>query len=280
MGTITITFGDQAENHVGMQKLGNMSEDGFSIQDLKDAKKAFENKGYECELVKLHHLLNNVDHLLNDVDPLMGVNHLMNGENYRDSKKLNFNVLSKACILIIRRGVEAFRVDVDDLRDELTDLQWDTKAKMYGRVVDKHARYNLCFDKNKQNPDYAAGKGRVIAFDDIPLLNKIRRNLHKFFGERARGLVAEGNLYYNTEKCGIGYHGDSERRRVIALRLGDDMKLCYHYYFRNKRVGKKFTTILRHGDMYIMSEKAVGTDWKSSSIATLRHAAGCDKFTK
>lgn len=26
--------------------------------------------------------------------------------------------------------------------------------------------------------------------------------------------------------------------------------------------------------MYVMSEKAVGTDWKRSSIYTLRHAAG------
>lgn len=29
-----------------------------------------------------------------------------------------------------------------------------------------------------------------------------------------------------------------------------------------------------------MSEKAVGFDWKKSSIFTLRHATGCDKYTK
>ena len=28
-----------------------------------------------------------------------------------------------------------------------------------------------------------------------------------------------------------------------------------------------------------MSEKAVGTDWKKSSIPTMRHAAGCKKYT-
>ena len=34
--------------------------------------------------------------------------------------------------------------------------------------------------------------------------------------------------------------------------------------------------------MYIMSEKAVGTDWKKKNIYTLRHSAGLDntKFTK
>ena len=27
-----------------------------------------------------------------------------------------------------------------------------------------------------------------------------------------------------------------------------------------------------------MSEKAVGNDWRKSSINTLRHAAGCEKY--
>jgi len=31
---------------------------------------------------------------------------------------------------------------------------------------------------------------------------------------------------------------------------------------------------LEDGDMYIMSEKASGFDWKKRSIYTLRHAAG------
>jgi hypothetical protein len=29
-----------------------------------------------------------------------------------------------------------------------------------------------------------------------------------------------------------------------------------------------------------MSDKAVGNDWKKKTIYTLRHAAGCEKFTK
>lgn len=34
------------------------------------------------------------------------------------------------------------------------------------------------------------------------------------------------------------------------------------------------TIELNGGDIYIMSSKAVGCDWKSSSTVTLRHAAG------
>lgn len=33
------------------------------------------------------------------------------------------------------------------------------------------------------------------------------------------------------------------------------------------------------GDIYVMSEKAVGTDWKKKNLYTLRHATGCSKFT-
>jgi hypothetical protein len=35
---------------------------------------------------------------------------------------------------------------------------------------------------------------------------------------------------------------------------------------------------LHSGDLYVMSEKAVGTDVKKKKIATLRHAAGASKY--
>ena len=37
---------------------------------------------------------------------------------------------------------------------EMGNLQWDKKAKMYGKVVNKHARYNICFGNESQDPDY------------------------------------------------------------------------------------------------------------------------------
>ena len=40
--TITITFGDQAENHAGMQTIGQIAPNGFSIIELQYAQKAFE----------------------------------------------------------------------------------------------------------------------------------------------------------------------------------------------------------------------------------------------
>lgn len=53
MSCITITFGDQAENHKGMQIIGNAADNGFSIGDLESAKQKFESKGAQCYLVDL-----------------------------------------------------------------------------------------------------------------------------------------------------------------------------------------------------------------------------------
>ena len=43
--TITLTWGCQAENHVGMEKIGKgLSKSGFTSKDLEDVKKIFEKK--------------------------------------------------------------------------------------------------------------------------------------------------------------------------------------------------------------------------------------------
>lgn len=42
--------------------------------------------------------------------------------------------------------------DNNDLFNEQKNLDWDTKAYMYGRVVNKHARHNLCFGQDSQDP--------------------------------------------------------------------------------------------------------------------------------
>ncbi len=132
--TYTITFGDQAENHVGMQKIGNAIERGYSIEELKEMMNHFQKKGNVCEFVDLK----------------ASVQHL-------DAK------IDEAGILIIRNGVKTLIGEdncVDDVFNELSELEFDKKAKMYGRVVNKHARHNLCFaDGMSQEPDYEAGKG-------------------------------------------------------------------------------------------------------------------------
>lgn len=240
--TITLTFGDVCENHVNMQKIGQLSETGFELTDLLYAKQQFELKNYECSLI--------------DLD--------------RD-----------AYILIIRGGAACLLEPhtVTELYNEQTNLIPDKKALMYGRVVNKIARHNLCFDNVGQLPDYENGKGTVISYDSVPLTESIQRKLPEYFGDKAADLKCEGNYYYDSSKCGIGYHGDSERMKVIGLRLGDTIPLCYKWFYKGEQIGDKITILLNNGDMYMMNQKATGNDWKNRSIYTLRHAAGAPKYT-
>lgn len=93
--------------------------------------------------------------------------------------------------------------------------------------MNKNARYNLCFGDCSQEPDYNIGKGRIVNFDTVKLTKKIREPLPEYFGSKAKGLYAEGNYYYDVPKCGIGFHGDSERKKIIATRLGAPIPLHY-----------------------------------------------------
>ena len=247
--TITLTFGEQAENHRGMQVLGNgLVNTGFTISTLKKAEKHFKRCGYEAYL---HYLC-------------------------LDKEDLKEN----AAILIVRNGVEALiNGTSDELLEEQLSLDWDTKAKMYGRVVNKRARHNLCYGEKAQKPDYENGKGTIVAWDDLTLTSQIRENLPTFLGRQAQNLQGEGNLYYDTKRCGIGFHGDSERRLVVAVRLGATIPLHFQWFYKGKPIGERMVFDLHHGDLYVMSDKATGHDWKLKNTATLRHAAGCDKFT-
>ena len=164
----------------------------------------------------------------------------------------------------------------DNLWQEMTSFDWDRKyyCTRRNKVLNKHARANVCFGNTAQPPDYPNRKGTIIGYDSVPILNSISNKIPEIIGDKGKNLVCEGNRYFDLNKCGIGWHGDKERRKVIAFRLGATMKLCYHWHYRFKPVGKILEIDLNDGDMYLMSEKAVGTDWGSSAIYTLRHAAG------
>lgn len=282
--TFTLTFGDQGENHKGMQKIGKMSKSGFSLDDLLSAKAFFEGRGVKVEIYHLNKLL----------------------EKRKGPKP------DDAYVLVARKGADVL-IDGEtrgcnsdgatSLYEEQKSLEKDKKAFMYGRVVDKKARHNLCFSEFSQEPDYENGKGRIVSYDEVPIMSSLRDNLAKLFAPgKTKGMIVEGNYYYDLNKCFIGFHGDSERRKVIGIRLGASFKFHYQWFgipeydeeatarakaknkkardrFTKKMIGPRFEITLNHGDLYIMSEKAVGTDWMSKKEITLRHAAGDSKCT-
>lgn len=257
---ITITLGDMAENHVGMQQIGQIVEpgQGFNITDLMLIKQTFDNFYIQTELIDLS------NKELNNINPDI--------------------ILPSAYILIIKNGIDFIlnvesNYNINQMFEEQSNLNVDKLALMYGRVVNKKARWNLCFDDVSSEPDYINGKGRIISWNEIPITKTIYDKLSIYFGPKAQFLKAEANYYYNPFICGIGYHGDTERRKVIGLRLGNQMPLYYQWYYQNNPIGNRMSFNLSNGDIYIMSEKTVGTDWKKKNIYTLRHATGCDQYT-
>ena len=267
--TFTITLGDQAENHVGMQKIGNMADNGFSFEDLMRAKNWFEGNGVTCELVNLKDACR-LEHQL------------------KEQTKDAYILIARKSLEVLLGDTPMIECDVSKTDSTLTDaffmeqdlLEKDKRAFMYGRVVDKHARHNLCFGEIKQEPNYEEKKGRVVAYTEVPLLDRLRRKIPAVLGTIGENLVAEGNYYYDLSKCGIGYHGDTERQKVVGVRVGASLPLCFSWFHGSSKVAssERLKLILGHGDVYFFSEKATGNDWKKKKILTLRHAAGADKF--
>ena len=124
---------------------------------------------------------------------------------------------------------------------------------MRGRMVNK-----LCFGNTHREPNIEEGKCTLVAFSEVSLLQKARDGLPGMLGTpKASSLLAELNYYYNVGRCGIGYHGDTERRLVVAIRVGAAMPLYYQWYQDHVPVGDTFSVTLEEGDMYVMGSKAV-----------------------
>jgi hypothetical protein len=176
-----------------------------------------------------------------------------------------------AKVLVIRRGAQyILGEETGGLMEENDELTMDKKALMKGKVVNKVARWNLCFADEDQEPNYKDGKGRIVAWKHIPRISRIREIISEWTEDVL--LNGEANYYYDISQCGIGFHGDGERRKVFAVRMGETMSIYFKWYQNSKPIGEPLEVVLNDGDMYIMSEKAVGFDWLKKKIPTLRHS--------
>lgn len=254
--TITLTFGDNAENHVGMTQESSKIrlESGLGYRELKRAKRRVEKDGGKAHLVDLRRGLP------------------------ADQK----DEVEAAYLLVIRCGDFLTKFDAKSLYRELKAISHDSKYydTRRSKVLNKHARHNICIADYSRKPDFEAKQGTVVDFADLSAVSDLRRRIGQLLGSKATDLVAETNLYYDITKCGIGFHGDTERKIVVGVRLGASMPLHFQWYHQSERIGKRLKMTLHHGDMYVMAEKTVGNDWKKRSILTLRHAAGCPKYLK
>lgn len=248
--TFTITIAEAGENHQGMELIGKIGAPGtgWTFENLMHAKQLHESDGKEAILY----------HINKETGCI--------GENFQD-----------AYILVVRNVLSSD--EETNLKKELKSLQWDDKYwdTRRQKVLNKRARKNIMWSNYDQEPDYENGKGTVVSYQRAPNVENVRNIIGTHIGDDPNTLICEGN-YYHEQKSGIGYHGDTERRKVGAIRIGASNKLCYQWFFKHKPFGERFDIVLNSGDVYYMSEKAVGCDWKKSSITTLRHAAGSDKY--
>jgi hypothetical protein len=259
---ITLTFGDAAENHKGMEQVGKKLPpgNGFNLADLEEMSEIMKKRNVECKLICLTDALKDHPDVPNKTDAYVLV---MKGA---------------ATTLVNENGKNFNQID---LFNEQTKLAYDKKAFMYGQVRNKNARWNLCFDEKDRSSAYEEGKGTIIGYNKVPIMKELREKFSTLFGKKAEDLKVESNYYYDTDKCGIGWHGDSERVKVIAIRLGySSMPIYFQWFYQLKPVGERIKIPLDPGDIYVMSEKAVGADWKKRLIPTLRHATGATSFLK
>ena len=269
---ICITCGEQSENHVGMFKHGSgLAENGYSIDKLREVQEIFDSMGCATELIDLRETALVGDELI-DVE--------------------------EAAVLVLRNWASLLLNDTYDADDILTNLMkeltsfewdktyWDTRRQKW---LNKRARYNVCFGNTAQELDTVKKSGTIIAYHSVPMLHLWKTKMQELLNDTNQEWECEGNFYYDAKKTGIGFHGDGERRKVIALNVCDEdveREINWQWFKNSKPFGKRIRVFLRSGDCYIMSEKATGTDWKKRvkviskndglvkiQLATLRHAA-------
>eukprot|EP00300_Choanocystis_sp_HF-7_P041091 c7717_g1_i2.p1 GENE.c7717_g1_i2~~c7717_g1_i2.p1 ORF type:complete len:300 (+),score=67.00 c7717_g1_i2:62-901(+) len=246
-----ITFGEVAILHIGGTEVGSgIRDSGFSVPELKEIATKI---GDQAELIQV-----------SDALP----------ESLRSE--------NEAATLVIRNGVSLLGVSADDLFSEQLGLKYDDKYfdRRRGKTLNKQARLNVVFGEEARTASEDFREFTIHSFPSLPHLNQIRQKLPSLLGARAESLNAEGNKYHHA-KSGIGFHGDSERKIVVCVSLGTSsmLRYCWRMPGSSKHTGSPVDLTVNHGDIYIMSEKATGWDWRHRSKVRVVHAAGAAKYT-
>jgi alkylated DNA repair dioxygenase AlkB len=250
-----LTLGEQSEIHVGCQIHGSgLAKEGFTVRELE---KVRDTMGASARLVMLSDLL-----------------------------PMEKRTENEAAVLHIKDGIRLLMEDATYADRMLTEQRAVEYDKFYfdrrrRRKLQKRARHNAVFGDAHVTASEDYKQSTVIAFGEVPLFEKLRLRLPEFMGAKAKLLQAEGN-HYHHEKAGIGWHGDSERNIVISCSLGRSTVLRFHWRSPGcSEVSSAITDFkIDHGDIYIMSEKTTGHDWRMRSRYRLVHAAGAKQYVE
>ena len=291
---MSLTCAPGGENNRGMEIIGRMpfKGEGFTAADIEGLGPYFEAKTQIA-----------IDKCVTSPVAVLDLNALSLNDTVNDLGEDD-----QARVLLLRNYIANWHggheSDVEIYR-EIAPIRWDAEyldpnkyrteivdgeeVKVRGKRMNKQARTNLCFVPDReQEPAVFEGKGTIYDLKKVKFLNsaveRLRDDIAKGLidiGSKTKVIinVVEGNRYYDLKTTGIGFHGDTERVVVICLSIGGwNYPLRWQWFKDGMPVGKSIDIRLNSGDVYIMSEKSVGADWKKSSLYTLRHSAGADKY--
>lgn len=239
------TFSHCAEGHVGheIEKSKHPNPEAHSIETLESIKSDLEKKGAEVDWINLQRKENEPE----------------------------------AAVMVLRNGLKHFGVSHDDLMQETNQLPFVDKQYKGrdGKIKNKRARWNANGGDRHVDADIEKGINTQYHFDEVPVLKAVRVALEALH-PTLQHVLAEGN-FYNKDGL-IRYHGDEERpcSPVVGVNLGQDRFIDFRSFYRHAFYGEQIRINLHAGDIYFMSEHAVGIGWIKSTYKKVifRHRAG------
>ena len=178
----------------------------------------------------------------------------------------------------------------------------DAAAKLYkeqdeirysGRFLDKgklkirRAHKTMAFGVEGRDASDDYTQPTVTAFSEVPMMDKIRTSLQNLLGNRTADLEVDGTKYHTSfhekgddgkpmkKNSNKGWHGGDKRTIVIGVCLGAPVTLSFIWRLPGSQKNlddTKVSVSLTHGDVYVMSEIAIGSNWKSSSLLRCLHS--------
>ena len=237
----TVLFGDCVGVH-SAPLTGRVADHGFSVAHLRKVASELCEKGIDAEIV--------------DLTPYC-----------------EHSNPEEACVLIIR-GYDPSLAN-ESLRC-VREIEYDTFTYAYNSVKHAHSRHMVYAAAGRREAQKDKGLHTVLPWSDLNVLDTARKWVTEALG--TTDVQSACILKYpNINSCGIRWHGDGERRQTILYRLGNNSSrrpLHLQWYMNYNAISKPITIPLHHGDFLVSSAKAVGFDWKTKSIPTLRHATG------
>ena len=194
---------------------------------------------------------------------------------------------SEACALLIKGGIQRLSKNplaAGRLFQEQLDLPYEGKFFDKGRTFTRRSYKTLKFGQTEVGPSGDFAQPTVVSFNSVPQLQQFLGHLDMFQDNlsSAQGIeyfvsrreqAADGGMMGCASR--LGWHGDSQRR-ILSMCLGHPgiLKFAWRLPGTSANLPKSHTEIfLDHGDVYLLSEKATGSNWKKRSLLRVVHTS-------